>query len=87
MKNDEMARLLGGYATNTLTDAERQALFTAALAQAFGEGVAMIGRPGHGTRDGVGDDRGGGAASISEKFHGSEPLSWSGLRRPCAEEN
>jgi hypothetical protein len=31
MKNDEMARLLGGYATNTLTEAERQALFSAAL--------------------------------------------------------
>src|SRR5438105_15014997 len=31
MMDAQMERLLGGYATNTLTDAERQALFEAAL--------------------------------------------------------
>lgn len=31
MSNDEVRKLLGGYATNTLTEAERKALFEAAL--------------------------------------------------------
>ncbi len=31
MTQDEIRRLLGGYATNTLTDGERTALFEAAL--------------------------------------------------------
>ena len=31
MTNDEIRKLLGGYATNTLTETERQALFEAAL--------------------------------------------------------
>jgi len=31
MKNDEIGKLLGGYATNTLTESERRALFEAAL--------------------------------------------------------
>lgn len=31
MKNEEIRKLLGGYATNTLTESERQALFEAAL--------------------------------------------------------
>src|SRR5229473_746988 len=31
MTNEEIRKLLGGYATNTLTDAERKVLFEAAL--------------------------------------------------------
>ena len=31
MSHDEVRKLLGGYATNTLTEAERKALFDAAL--------------------------------------------------------
>ena len=31
MNRDDMRKLLGGYATGTLTDAERKALFEAAM--------------------------------------------------------